>query len=382
MMCRTTVHSASAPASPIRELELRRLLRRFLDVCNTIEYAHSRGVLHRDLKPANIIVGKYGETLVVDWGLAKPLGRVEPGQHGGEEVLVVSSASGSAETLPGSTLGTPAYMSPEQAEGKLDLLGPRSDVYSLGATLYCLLTGTPPFAGKTSEIIDAVRLGRFPPPRQLEANIDPALEAICLKAMAHRPDDRYDSCRALADDLDRWMADEPVTAWREPFLRRAGRWARRHKSAMTGGIAALLAGYRRPLHRAGCPDPRQHRADTIAGRRGSPLRPGRRGDPDLSHGRQRRLSAQAGPVQERPRPALEIGQRLLRQARSLAGQRVGPRFTAGLGECQLRSGRADGQGRQPRGLRSKRTGKSWSLDGTWRPKLPTTPTCRPTWHAA
>jgi eukaryotic-like serine/threonine-protein kinase len=237
-----TVHSASAPASPIRELELRRLLRRFLDVCNTIEYAHSRGVLHRDLKPANIIVGKYGETLVVDWGLAKPLGRVEPGQHGDEEVLVVSSASGSAETLPGSTLGTPAYMSPEQAEGKLDLLGPRSDVYSLGATLYCLLTGTAPFAGKTTEVIDAVRQGRFPAPRQVEPSIDPALEAICVNAMAHRPEDRYDSCRALADDLDRWMADEPVTTWREPFLRRAGRWARRHKSAMTGGIAALVAG--------------------------------------------------------------------------------------------------------------------------------------------
>jgi serine/threonine protein kinase/tetratricopeptide (TPR) repeat protein len=237
-----TVCSAPALAGPIPELELRRLLRRFLDVCNTIEYAHSRGVLHRDLKPANIVVGKYGETLVVDWGLAKPLGWVEPGQHGGEGVLVVSSASGSAETLPGSTLGTPAYMSPEQAEGKLDRLGPRSDVYSLGATLYCLLTGGPPFAGKTSEIIDAVRLGRFPPPRHLKANIDRGLEAICLKAMAQRPEHRYDSCRALADDLESWMADEPVTAWREPPARRARRWARHHRSAVTGAIAALVAG--------------------------------------------------------------------------------------------------------------------------------------------
>jgi serine/threonine protein kinase len=146
-------------------------------------------VLHRDIKPGNIIVGKHGETLVVDWGLAKALGRSDPGS--GERTLLPSSASGSAETLPGSALGTPAYMSPEQAAGDLDRLGPRSDVYSLGATLYCLLTGKPAQEGDDiGEVLRKVQRGEFPPPRQIDPSIDPALEAVCLKAMALEPERR------------------------------------------------------------------------------------------------------------------------------------------------------------------------------------------------
>src|SRR5262249_20800962 len=125
-----------------RTLALRKLLRRFLDVCNAVDYAHSRGVLHRDLKPANIIVGNHGETLVVDWGLAKAVGRTDPSV--GERTIAPGS-NATAATLPGCTLGTPAYMSPEQARGELEKLGAQSDVYSLGATLYCVLTGKPPF---------------------------------------------------------------------------------------------------------------------------------------------------------------------------------------------------------------------------------------------
>src|SRR5205814_1937625 len=117
-----------------RSLALRKLLRRFVDICNAIDYAHSRGVLHRDIKPGNVIVGRHGETLVVDWGLAKAVGRADPDPSADERPLVPSSASGSAGTLPGSALGTPAYMSPEQARGDLAALGPQSDVYSLGAT--------------------------------------------------------------------------------------------------------------------------------------------------------------------------------------------------------------------------------------------------------
>ncbi|WP_165253415.1 serine/threonine-protein kinase [Paludisphaera soli] len=227
-----------------RSLALRKLLRRFIDVCNAIDYAHTRGVLHRDVKPGNVIVGKHGETLVVDWGLAKALGRREAGEGlADDERTLTPSSSGSSETLPGSALGTPAYMSPEQAAGDLDRLGPRSDVYSLGATLYCLLTGEPPFRhADVVETLQAVRRGEFAPPRALVPTIDPALEAVCLKAMATRPEDRYDACRALADDVERWAADEPVRAWAEPLARRARRWARRNRTAVTAAVVALAAG--------------------------------------------------------------------------------------------------------------------------------------------
>ena len=224
-----------------RSLELHQLLRRFVDICNAIDYAHSRGVLHRDLKPGNVIVGKYGETLVVDWGLAKPLGHAEPTGRSEERTLVPSSGSGTAGTLPGSALGTPAYMSPEQAAGDLEHLGPRSDVYSLGATLYCLLTGRAPFEGDDlGAILRGVQAGDFPAPRALDPTIDRALEAVCLKAMALKPEDRYATPRALADDVERWKADEPVAAWREPFSRRSRRWLRRHRTLVTAAAAVLV----------------------------------------------------------------------------------------------------------------------------------------------
>ena len=133
-----------AVAPSFTGLEFRWLLRKFIDVCNTVAYAHSRGVLHRDLKPGNVMIGPFGETLVMDWGVAKLIGHEprrrrrpaasrRPSQH--EPAMRPQAASGSA-TLTGQAVGTPTYMSPEQAAGRLDALGPASDVYSLGATLY------------------------------------------------------------------------------------------------------------------------------------------------------------------------------------------------------------------------------------------------------
>jgi serine/threonine protein kinase len=133
-------HEAGGSGPAGRSHQLRGLIKRLVAVCNTIAYAHSRGVLHRDLKPANILLGPYGETLVVDWGLAKAVGRDEP-EPSAEATLRPSSVSGSSETAAGTVVGTPAYMSPEQAEGRLADVGLASDVYSLGAVLYCCRPG-------------------------------------------------------------------------------------------------------------------------------------------------------------------------------------------------------------------------------------------------
>ena len=224
----------------VRDLELRKLLRRFIDVCNAIDYAHSRGVLHRDIKPA---ISSWASTArrwssTGDWP-SRP-GRAEPGTDRASGCSCRHSASGSSETLPGSALGTPAYMSPEQARGDLEHLGPRSDVYSLGATLYCLLTGKPPFEGGAIDVIPAVQRGAFQPPRSLVPSIDRALEAVCLKAMALDPADRYATPKALGEEVERWMADESVAAYREPWTRTLTRWLTRHRTGVTAVGAAML----------------------------------------------------------------------------------------------------------------------------------------------
>ncbi|MDX2036844.1 MAG: tetratricopeptide repeat protein [Isosphaeraceae bacterium] len=227
-----------------RSLELRKLLHKFLDVCNTIDYAHSRGVLHRDIKPANIIVGKHGETLVVDWGLAKANGVGEDLEPGEERPLIPSTSGGSAETLPGSALGTPAFMSPEQARGDLESMGPRSDVYSLGATLYAILVGRAPFEGSDiALVLRDVQRGGFAPPRRVDPSIDAPLAAVCLRAMALEPEDRYPTARALADDVERRLADEPVSAYSEPWTRTLTRWLTRHRTAVAATAAAVLAAF-------------------------------------------------------------------------------------------------------------------------------------------
>ena len=233
-----------------QNLELRRLMQRFIDVCEAIDYAHSRGVLHRDLKPGNIMLGRYGETLVVDWGLAKAAGRVSNPSAGlpetaelaplPEPALVPSSNDSSDATQLGSALGTIAYMSPEQANGRWDLLGPASDVFSLGATLFHLLTSRPPYTGPQAEAYAAAQSGEYPRPRTLMRNIPAPLEAICLKALAVRPADRYSTAQDFAQDLERYLADEPIAALPDTLVTRANRWTRHHRHWMQASSIALL----------------------------------------------------------------------------------------------------------------------------------------------
>jgi serine/threonine-protein kinase len=223
-----------------KELLRHQLLTRFISVCNTIGYAHNRGIVHRDIKPANVMLGRYGETLVVDWGLALPVGRDEKAKASGERTLLPQSAKRGSQSSS-ATAGTPPYMSPEQAAGEQPV-GMASDVYSLGATLYKLLTGQPPYTGKTAhEILLAVPHGEFPRPRSLRSDVPAALEAICLKAMALKPADRYPSALALAKDVEHWLADEPVSVHPEFLIAQGGRWFRRHRAAALTAVLALLA---------------------------------------------------------------------------------------------------------------------------------------------
>lgn len=231
-------HAAQKPGrdSTEQSLAFRRLLRRFIDVCNAVAFAHSRGVLHRDLKPANVMLGEFGETLVVDWGLAK---------------FASAENSAARETWPdagsldmtdaGSAVGTPPYMSPEQAAGDHGRVAATSDVYSLGSILYTLLTGKRPFDAKEKEdVLSQVRAGKFKPPREVNRLTPPALDAICRKAMSFQPADRYPTGLALAADIEHWLADEPVEAYPEPWPTRAGRWGRRHRTALVAALVLLV----------------------------------------------------------------------------------------------------------------------------------------------
>lgn len=240
-------HHGEAPASDSsggpaaeRNMQFRNLLSEFVSVCKTIAYAHNRGILHRDIKPENIMLGKYGETLVVDWGLALPIERDEKARASGE--LTIKAGSGdSATELPTGVAGTPAFMSPEQAADRSDL-GPATDIYSLGATLYKLLTNQSPVQGThLRDVVKKAQRGEFAPPRAVNRDVPRPLEAVCLKAMQHNPNQRYETALDLAADVERWLADEPVTAYSETAVDRMGRWIRNHRGwALGGGVACLL----------------------------------------------------------------------------------------------------------------------------------------------
>ncbi|HEX4611474.1 MAG TPA: serine/threonine-protein kinase [Urbifossiella sp.] len=235
------------PADPdARRLAFRQLLQRFVAVCQAVGFAHTRGVIHRDLKPANIMVGEFGETLVVDWGLAKTLGSPLPDDPavGGDPLAGTATLPLDPEerTAAGRAVGTPAFMPPEQALGSPDV-GPAADVFGLGAIFFYVLTGRAPYAGQdATQTVRLAQKAEYPHPRSVAATVPPALEAVCLKAMAFAATDRYPSALDLAADVERWLSDEPVAAYPDPLPARAARWARRHPARIAGAGSALLAG--------------------------------------------------------------------------------------------------------------------------------------------
>ncbi|MCF7762909.1 MAG: protein kinase [Verrucomicrobia bacterium] len=224
-------------------LEFRALLTRFISVCNTIAYAHNRGIVHRDIKPENIMLGSYGETMVVDWGLALPVQRDPQARASGERTLVPRTGNARKQGPDDYAAGTPTYMSPEQASGETSI-GIASDIYSLGAVLYKILTGQSPVDGKTlglNEIRQRIREGRITPPRSVSRKISRSLEAICLRAMARSEHDRYPSALELAADLERYLGDERVQAYRESPVEIPFRWFRKHRLlAQVTAVSILL----------------------------------------------------------------------------------------------------------------------------------------------
>lgn len=195
---------------------IRDRLRKFQAVCDAVAFAHAHGVIHRDLKPQNIMIGSFGEVLVLDWGVAKILGGHEDGERGrhGDCHPVSPSPHLPVSTRDGTIIGTRDYMSPEQARGEIDQLDERADVYSLGAVLHFLLKDQP-------------KPGR-------------AAEAICSKARANEKEDRYSSASELSADIGRLLDAEPVSAYRENAIEKASRWVSKNRFLVLLVLAYLL----------------------------------------------------------------------------------------------------------------------------------------------
>ncbi|OYW12405.1 MAG: hypothetical protein B7Z55_18310, partial [Planctomycetales bacterium 12-60-4] len=218
-------------------LAFHRLLMAFVSICQAVAYAHSRKVIHRDLKPQNIALDDFGQVIVLDWGLAKTLGEEEPVTHL-QNIQESQTPDNLDVTLAGQVLGTPLYMAPEQASGRIDEIDELTDGYGLGAILFAILTGCAPHevsneslgaGSQLSALLDVIVERPPPPVRQLNPNISAGLEAICLKALAKERYARYPSASALADDVQRWMADEPIAAQLESTSKRMRRWVGKHE---------------------------------------------------------------------------------------------------------------------------------------------------------
>jgi tetratricopeptide (TPR) repeat protein/tRNA A-37 threonylcarbamoyl transferase component Bud32 len=206
-----------------RRLPLRQSAQIVSSLADALAYAHEQGIVHRDVKPANVMLDVRGQPLLMDFGLAA---------RQDEDAKL---------TQDGAVLGTPLYMAPENASGHCGDAQPRSDQYSLGVVLYQMLCGQTPFVGPTRVVLVNHQETDPPQPRHCNPAIPRDLETICLKALAKKPEDRYDSCRDLADDLRRWLADEPIRARPPGLVERLRKWGRRRPAAAALLVVSILA---------------------------------------------------------------------------------------------------------------------------------------------
>ena len=197
-------------------------LRKFQSVCDAVAFAHAHGVIHRDLKPQNIMIGSFGEVLVLDWGVAKILREDRSAASSEADTLMLPPHD---DTANGTVVGTRQYMSPEQARGEIGQLDERADVYSLGAVLYFLLTNQPPGEAR---------------PRTVNPKVSKPAEAVCLKAMAPERSQRYASAADLSADVGRLLDAEPVGAYRENAYEKSTRWVSKNRFLVLLVLAYLL----------------------------------------------------------------------------------------------------------------------------------------------
>lgn len=219
------------------------LLTHFLNICNAIAYAHSRGVIHRDLKPMNVMIGEFGETTVIDWGIAKVKGETDIHEKDLREnvkVIQVGDTQATAKTIYGQTMGSPYYMPPEQAAGRTDEINEHADIYALGAILYVILTGQAPYQGMSAREF-LVKVQQFDPKPVLE--VEPTapkeLAAVVAKAMQRKREDRYRNASELAAEIEKFLSGGLVSAYEYSAMELFKRFVKRNKRVLT--VAAVAA---------------------------------------------------------------------------------------------------------------------------------------------
>ncbi|MHC4777539.1 MAG: tetratricopeptide repeat protein [Planctomycetota bacterium] len=226
----------------VEEYPLSHLLHIYLKICEAMAFAHSKGVIHRDLKPENIMVGRFGEVLVMDWGLAKVMGREDSAKE--ELVESIRSEKEVGRTLDGDVMGTPSYMPPEQADGEVEKIDEQSDIFSLGGILYSILTQKPPYTGSSvANVLFKATEGKVVPPRKRTPwnRISPELESICMKMMSAKRSDRYGTVDRAIEDIRAFLDNREVSSHRYGPVHRFTKFIQRHPTlSLSAGISAVL----------------------------------------------------------------------------------------------------------------------------------------------